>query len=246
MGTIPNIPISIAVSQVVVMAGGLGTRLGAQGATRPKVLQPVGDSVFLDVMLQGAIEQGFRDFHFCLGRHSDQVINHLATGLWSDLNVTVSVDPEPRGTAGALIAARPFLRESYILLLGDTYLPLDYRALETMLDADTHGVMVVAETEAALPANTEVTDGRVTGYSKEREFTGGLVDAGVALFRRDALDAVADESVPLDLSAVFRHLITAGRLAALQTWDRFYDIGTPERHAEFCRYWMSSRGEARC
>src|SRR4051794_32472077 len=102
---------------VAVLAGGLGTRLrGAIGAL-PKVLAPVAGRPFLDILLDQIAHQGFGRVVLLLGYRADAVEAHLAAAPRSDLRIETVVEPEPRGTAGALRLALSRLTSDPVVVM---------------------------------------------------------------------------------------------------------------------------------
>lgn len=224
-------PAPARAEQVVVLAGGLGTRLSGLARRRPKVLQPVGDETFVDVMLAPLRRDGFRRFHFCLGHLGTQVQTYLAT-LPDHEAITSVIEPTPRGTAGALLASTDLLDNVFLLLLGDTYLDIDYAALVHHLPPDALGVMVVTSAPCGVTPNVRTEAGRVTRYAKDG-VAGGQTDTGVALLRRAALRRLPTTDRPQDLNLLFQLLIQQRALAAFPVQTPFVDIGVPERYHRF-------------
>ncbi|WP_250285179.1 NUDIX domain-containing protein [Frankia sp. CiP1_Cm_nod2] len=220
------------ISQVVIVAGGPGTRLAGMLPGLPKVLAPVGGRPFLGHVLDLLAVQDIPSIHLCLGHRADQVIAYLEERPPDSLKVTASVEDTPLGTAGCLREAN--LEEEFVLLLGDTYTPVDLAGLvERWYATGREAAMVVLHNQDRLvPSNTEVRDGLVVRYDKAAE---GLeyVDYGIALLRRASLSRLPPG--PADLGTLFRSLIEDGELAALEVHQRFYEIGSPVSHAEFAR-----------
>ncbi|MEE4596102.1 sugar phosphate nucleotidyltransferase [Streptomyces sp. DSM 41524] len=219
--------------QVVVLAGGLGSRLGEAGRHCPKIMQPVEGRPFLDLLLQPLISRGMRRYVFCLGHLADPVTDHLRR-RWPELEISIHVDTAPRGTAGSLLAARHMLDEVFLVVLGDTYLDIDYAAMMDLLTPDVAAVMAVSDAQDDVPGNIEIEHGRVLLYDKGADaHDHAWVDTGALLLRREALGRlrVADESV--DLGALFHALIEHTALAAHVVHAAFYDIGTPARLSRF-------------
>jgi NDP-sugar pyrophosphorylase family protein len=219
-------------TQVVVLAGGLGTRLGAAGQNRPKALQHVNGEPFLDLMLAPLLRSGFRRFCFCLGHLADQIIAHLACQQ-DTLSIRYHVDPRPQGTAGSLLAARTLLDEDFLLVLGDTYLDIQYPILLNAFPADALGLMVVTDMVREVPGNVELTGNQVTRYDKSLGSRTQWVDTGALVLRRRALDFLDDLARPLDLAELFIRLIARRTLRAWYAGTPFYDIGTPHRLRSF-------------
>ncbi len=225
-------------TQVVVLAGGLGTRLGKLGRDRPKVLQEVGGRPFLDHFVAPFARAGVRRFHFCLGHLGEQVQEHLVR--FDGLAITSRIDP-PRGTAGALRSSIDFLDETFLVALGDTYLDVDIAGIADRLDAVAEGVMLVTSAWSDVPSNVAVHEGLVSRYDKGASAGCDYVDTGVIMLRRRALARIADTHDSIDLSVLFGRMIAAGALRAAVTDQRFYDIGTPERQVVFADFLAARR-----
>jgi NDP-sugar pyrophosphorylase family protein len=214
--------------QVVVLAGGLATRLRRLGGDLPKALRPVGGRPFVDVMLEPFVRQGFRRFHFCLGIGGDQLVRHLAS-LGPALEVTVEVESTPCGTAGALLQSSPWLDDTFLLAMGDTYFEFAYRSLFDLLPDRADGLLVVTSADSEVTPNVGLAGDVVAEYDKAG-VRAGWTDSGVAVLRRRSLDLLGGARLPLDLAALFLRLVERRSLHAVVTDRRFYDIGTPKRY----------------
>lgn len=219
-------------TQVVVLAGGAARRLGALARYTPKILQPIGDRTFLDLMVEPLVQQGFRRFHFCIGHLGEQVTQHLDEH-YGHLATTVHHDPVQRGTAGALRSSRDRLDETFVLLLGDTYLPADYERLVACQRRRRSTTLLVTSASCGVRPNIELDGERVARYDKAHGVPGGWVDAGAAVVERADLELLDDLDDPIDLSVLHERLIARRSLGALATDLPFWDIGTPERYARF-------------
>lgn len=221
--------------QVVVVAGGFGTRMADMLPATAKILAPVHGEPFFCHVLRLLAAQGVRRLHLCLGRYSDQIQDFLAHREPDGITVTTSVERAPLGTAGSLRAAAAALDDEFLLLLGDTYTPVDLIDLVNRhRRTGAEAAMVVLENRDWLvPSNVEVAEGLVVRYDK-RAVPGTLhhVDYGIALLRRASLSRLPDDG-PADLAVLFQSLIADRRLAALEVGHRFYEIGSPEGYAEF-------------
>ena len=99
---------------VVVLCGGLGTRLREVVSDRPKPMALIENRPFLEILIQNFRRAGFRRFVLCTGHLSDSVEAHFAN-RYSDLAIVISEENRPLGTAGAIknaehrIHSNPFL-----------------------------------------------------------------------------------------------------------------------------------------
>ncbi|MEO8902487.1 MAG: NTP transferase domain-containing protein, partial [Polyangiaceae bacterium] len=125
--------------QAVILAGGLGTRLGARTRDLPKALLPIAGRPFLAWLLEALQRSGYSQVVLCIGHHGEQIRDFLGEGQPFGLDVAYSKDGERLlGTGGAIRQAltRGLLEESFLVTYGDSYLPFDYAA--PLRDLDSH------------------------------------------------------------------------------------------------------------
>jgi len=227
--------------QAVILAGGLGTRLRPVTETIPKTLMPIGRRFFLHHLLRLLVENGVEDVLLLVGHLHERIVDAVGDGAAYGCRIDYSVEPELLGTGGAIKNAEATVHDEFFVLNGDTYLPIDYRALEARWDQrrnELDGLLVVYDnSQPVAPGNVRLADGElVLEYRKHADRGGGYVDAGVQVFNKAILDMIpAGQVVSLERE-VFPRLIAARRLGAYATSTRYYDIGTPERLAAFERY----------
>jgi len=231
--------------QALILAGGLGTRLRPVTQRIPKVLMPVGERFFLHYLLTMLVENGVRDVLLLIGHLGEQVVEAVGDGARYGCRVAYSVEPELLGTGGAIKNAAEKVHDEFFVLNGDTYLPLDYRALDQRWEQrrdELDGLLVVYDnSEPVAPGNVRLGGGDlVAEYRKHADAEGGYVDAGVQVFKKAILDMIPEGRVVSLEQEVFPKLIADRRLGAYPTSTRYYDIGTPERLEAFERYIASS------
>jgi len=223
--------------QIVVLAGGLGTRLYPLTHDIPKPMMPIGDKPFLHYQIEYLRRQGFREFLFLSGHLSRQIEDYFGDGGRHGVKIEYSVEPEPLGTGGGIRLALPRLRDWFILLYGDSFLPIDFNELAGGFQADGRDAMMVLYDNDQLtdvPDNVRLDEtGQVTAYDKTDSEQMTHVEAGVLVFKREVIaELTADRKFSLEMEK-FPQLITQNRLSGFVTQQRFYDIGTPARLAEF-------------
>src|SRR5580693_6734923 len=110
------------IRQCAVLAGGLGTRLGALTANAPKPLLPCGDRPFLGWLLREFVRFGVEEFVLLTGHLSEQVearVQELSALLPRAVRIVVAREPVRAGTGGAVFHAREHLAERFLLCNGD-------------------------------------------------------------------------------------------------------------------------------
>lgn len=221
--------------QAVILAGGLGTRLWPITEEIPKPMAPVAGAPYLEHQLRLLKRQQITDILLLIGHLGKQIENYFGDGGRLGLSIRYSREISPLGTGGALRQAGPLLAEQFLVIYGDSLLPIDYVEVFRALERSPAGGLVVVYDNSL--ADTSVRnnialddDGFVVRYDKEAQGGSQLayVEAGVLAFRRSILELIPAGVVSLE-KEIYPKLIARRQLTAYRTRQRFYDIGTPER-----------------
>ena len=226
--------------QAVILAGGLGTRLWPITKEIPKPMVPVRGVPYLEHQLRLLRQQEITDVVLLTGYLGEQIEEYFGDGRRLGLRIGYSREKVPLGTGGALRDARDLLNDAFLLIYGDSFLPIDYRAVADLLRSSGRlGVVVVYDNalgDTAVRNNIALdASGLVSRYSKERVDDPNLthVEAGVLSLRRAVVDLIPSSGKVSLETEIFPLLIARQELVAFVTRQRFYDIGTPDRLATF-------------
>ena len=224
---------------VVVLCGGLGTRLRQVVRDRPKALAPVGEEPFLAVQLRLLRDRGARQFVLCVGHMANQI--EAAFGDGSSLGVRIDYvrDGEQLlGTAGAIKQAERFFIPAAIVVNGDTYIDVNLADLaRTHAASGAVATLTLARVEDARRYGRVDFDGdRVIAFREKDPCSaaGGWINAGVYVLGRELLARVPPD-VPASLERdVFPDALRDGQFIAAFTQDETpHDIGTPDAFRDF-------------
>jgi mannose-1-phosphate guanylyltransferase len=220
--------------QAVILAGGLGTRLLPLTEAIPKPMVSVAGVPYLEHQLRLLAEQDIRDVLLLTGYLGEQIEAHFGDGSRMGLRIAYSRESSPLGTGGALREARDKLEHAFLIIYGDSYLPIAYReAFEHLIATGAEGLVVVYDNSLAdtsVKNNIDLDDGgRVARYEKDSPDRLSYVEAGVLALRRSVVDLMPTEGAVSLEKEIFPKLIARRQLAAFVTRQRFYDIGTPDR-----------------
>lgn len=221
-------------TQVVILAGGLGTRLRPITEKIPKPMVPVAGEPFLHWQLLDLRAQGFTRVLLLVAYLGEKVESHFGDGRSLGMEISYCYEPEPLGTGGALKNALPQLEDEFVLLNGDSFLRAP---LATMISAcqrgDFQAMVSTYDNHDPVPVipNIKVQDERVTDYKKDAGGDFKLIDSGVYVMRKNLI--ASKPETRFMLADLWPPLIAARRLGAFPVQERFYDIGTVERLKEF-------------
>lgn len=220
---------------VVILAGGLATRLRPVTEKIPKSLVEVAGKPFLDHQIALLRRHGLTDLVLCVGHLGEMIRDRYADGSPWGVRLRYSFDgPKLLGTGGALKRALPLLGKRFLVLYGDSYLPVDYQAVvNAFRTANQPALMTVfANADAWDKSNVWWEDGRIKLYSKREKLPQmRYIDYGLMGLTAPVFDAY-DAEQPFDLATPLEELSRHGRLAGHEVRQRFYEIGSPTGLAE--------------
>lgn len=218
---------------VCILAGGLGTRLGEQVSVTPKPLLPVAGQPFLLHQLRLLAAANATEVVLCVGYLGEQIEARIGREQFG-IRIAYSYDaPRLDGTLGALERALPLLPDRFLVLYGDTYLRLDYRAAaDQWRRSGCRALMTVFRNEGRWDtSNVEYQNRRVVAYDKAAPTPSmQWIDYGLGGLTRGAFEFI--DAGERDLARLYGRLAEMGELFGYEASERFYEIGTPESLAE--------------
>jgi len=223
----------LAAIDVLVLAGGFGTRIRPVLGDTPKLLAPVAGSAYLDHLLGWLARFGARRVVLALGHRAEAIVAHLAQRAPENIVVETAVEPQPLGTAGAIRWASAKLHSDPVLVInGDSFADVDLcRFLDHHRRVGMAGTVLCATVaDAGRYGRVRVDElGAISGFAeKDIAFRGAaLVNAGMYFVSAALLDAIASGAATSLERDVFERL-PSGSLAAFTQCGSFIDIGTPE------------------
>jgi len=221
--------------QLAILAGGLGTRLGPLTADTPKSLVPVLGKPFLEHQIELVREAGIKRLVLCIGHYGEKIIQRFGDGGAYGVEIAYSREGKDLlGTGGALKKAEGLLDDDFMMMWGDSYLLLDYADIWRSFQVqDLPAMMVVYRNQnKRVPSNVVVSGGKVVVYDKWVEDPAKVyIDEGLTCLRKEVLQRVP-AGQPFAIEQVFQDLAAERRLAAYETDQPFYEIGSPEGIAE--------------
>jgi NDP-sugar pyrophosphorylase family protein len=220
---------------VAILAGGLAIRLRPVTDEIPKALISVAGEPFLAHQLRLLATAGNRKVVLCVGYRGEMIEEAFGDGSIFGVELNYSYDgPQLLGTGGALKKALPLLGEQFLVLYGDSYLPIDYsEPVRAFVRSRKAGLMTVFRNEGRWDrSNVLFKEGVIESYAKENPRPEmDHIDYGLGVFNVSAFSSWADREV-FDLADVYGELLSRNELAGYEVRQRFYEIGSPAGLAE--------------
>ena len=216
--------------QAVILAGGKGTRLRPLTYKIPKPMILINGKPFLEHLLNLLKKYDIARIILCVGYLGEKIKDYFGQGSKWGMDISYSIEEELLDTAGAIKKAEGLLEGSFLLLNGDTYLPLNYSELiEYFSQRDRIGVMAVCR-KKNIPGkgSVKMEDGFIVDYKKNNENDLEYLDAGVSIYSRRLLKLIPEgRAVSLE-KEIYPQLIASRELLGYVSEERFYDMGTSE------------------
>jgi len=238
--------------QAIVLVGGEGTRLRPLTESVPKPALPLVDRPFLAYMVEWLAGHGVTEVVLACGFMPDALRGVLGEDEWAGVRIRYVVEPEPRGTAGAIRFAADQLGDEleprFLALNGDVLTDLDLSALLTAHAQRgaraTLGLHPVEDSSAYGLVSTDEGGTVLEFLEKTGEPVPGEINAGMYVLDRSVLELIpAGEEISIEHD-VFPRLVGDG-LFGLRLDGYWMDIGTPERYLQASWDILEGRVETR-
>lgn len=211
---------------VVIMAGGLGSRMGALTRETPKPMLPIDGRPVLQIILEQFRRQGFRRFCIAVNYLADCIIDHFGDGRGFDVEINYLCEKKRLGTAGALGLIEPALEHPFIVTNGDV---LMNESFGDILDEHrSHAAditVMVRDYEMQVPYGVvEESDGNAASII-EKPVHNFKVNAGVYCLSPKVLNLVP-RNIYLDMPELFNAAVAGDLKARIQRINGYWiDIG---------------------
>jgi D-glycero-alpha-D-manno-heptose 1-phosphate guanylyltransferase len=221
--------------QVVVLAGGLGSRLAGHTNGLPKPMVDFGGTPFLERILLEIKKHAIEEITLAVGHQSNAVTSYFLPN-WRGLKIKYSVEDVPLGTGGALFRAMDLDYDVVVLVNGDTIQEIPLNELVASLDdVETIASVGISKvSEGGDFGSLELDrDCFVRSWQEKLQKGEGVVYSGVAAIRTaelGALPAGLFPTTPFSFEEdVVPVLLTKAKIKGVMLKGPFYDIGTPAR-----------------
>jgi NDP-sugar pyrophosphorylase family protein len=213
---------------VVVLAGGLGTRVAHLTGSSAKAMLPIDGRPFLDFKLAELVAAGAEHIFLLVGHGAEEIRSRVETHRCGASVTLVEDGPVLLGTGGAVRRACDRLPERFWVTYGDTLLDVPLRQVEEWTEARglPAAMTVLHNRDRWETSNVSIDRDRVVAYEKGGEpGTHEHLDYGMLWLPARAF---SEEELPdaFDLGMVIERLVQAGDLGAWVVEHRFHDVGT--------------------
>jgi len=214
--------------QIVIIAGGLGSRLGKLTQKTPKALIKINKKPFIYYQLNQLSNQGFKKVVICVGYLGDKIRKYLGNGKKFNLNIQYSHDNKKLlGTAGCVRKAIPLLEDNFFVTYGDTYLPVNFKNIQKSFEKQNAKALVaIYKNDNKLGSSNVCFEGKNIFYKKNSKSKKmNFIEYGVSVFSKEIFNESKFKNLS-DLSDIISLLSKRKKLKHYVVKKRFYEIGS--------------------
>lgn len=218
---------------VIIMAGGLGTRLKDLTKNTPKPMLPVGSKPLLETIVLDYASQGFRKFYLAVNYKAEQIEAHFGDGSKFGVEIRYLHERERMGTAGGLSLLpespdAPFIVTNADLLTNQDFGDLVQLHTETGADA----TMAVRSYEMQVPFGVVHEDNGCIQAIVEKPVHRFTVSAGIYVLSPQVLSLIPTNCF-FDMPSLFEEMFRVGMKARCHSIDGYWlDIGRLEDYKQ--------------
>lgn len=224
--------------QMVILCGGLATRLGNIAKTTPKSMISVQGKPFLERQIEQLKKHQVKDIVLCVDYLSEKIETYFGNGNKFDVNIQYSHDgDEPLGPIGALKKAELLLNDVFFTMYGDSYVFVDYKkAYNQFIKQDKLAMMTAYQNHDKYDkSNLVIKNGKIVQYGSKKTKDMTYIDYGVSIFRKNILKQIPSNTF-FSTKDLYTNLVEKEQLLAFEVSKRFYHIGNPESLEELRKY----------
>ncbi len=219
------------VPDVVILAGGKGTRLSSVIRDIPKPMASIANRPFLSQLLNQLQKAGFQKVIMSVG-YKHEVIESYYGPNFKDIKVEYCIEHTPLGTGGGIrLALQQAATDDVLVINGDTFFDIDFSNFFTFHEHGKYDFSLALKpvAENTRYGSVQVNDSRITGFvEKGEQLNSGMINGGIYLVKRNRfLTQTSDTAFSLE-TEYLETLYQTGVLGGYIDDGYFIDIGIPE------------------
>lgn len=174
---------------VLIMAGGIGSRLRPFTENCPKPMLTIGDKPLLEILLDQLIENGFSDFYLSVNYLKEQIINYFEDGSKWNVNIQYLIEEKPLGTAGSISLLPKEIKKTFIVMNGDILTKFNLnQLLDFHYKNKSYTTICAREYEVSIPFGVLENEGIELKKIVEKPTYRNYVNAGLYAFDPTVLE----------------------------------------------------------
>jgi dTDP-glucose pyrophosphorylase/CBS domain-containing protein len=222
------LPEQVLPLQVMIMAGGFGTRLLPLTEDLPKPMLPVGKRPLMELTLERLRQAGIRRVNVAVHYKAEKITDYFGDGRDFGIELNYVAEDCPLGTAGAL-GLMQVPQEPLLVINGDILTQVDFRAMLAYHRKHKADLTVaVRQYDLQIPYGVIECEGAHVRQVREKPHLRFLVNAGIYLLEPSVHSYISPNGTRLDMTDLIQRLLEDGRsVVSFPIVEYWLDIGRP-------------------
>ncbi len=217
--------------EVIILAGGFGTRLQSVVKDVPKPMAEINGKPFLEYLLEYLSQYSITKIILSVGYKQD-VIKEYFQNSYKHISLGYSCEDEPLGTGGAIKQALKLIApetKNVLVLNGDTFFQIDLQklkkindtlsaditiSLKEMIDFDRYGAI-------------KIESNLVKKFEEKKFYKKAYINAGVYMIKKNIFDTLSETKFSFE-EFLEKNLALLKVCSYISNKSYFIDIGIPE------------------
>ena len=227
--TLDELDFKVMPNPVVIMAGGLGSRLGELTKNTPKPMLKVGSTPLLETILMSFVECGFYNFYISVNYKKEVIMDYFGNGSKWGVDIEYLIEDKRLGTAGALSLIKETYKNPIIVTNGDVMTSMDYHSLlKHHVEQKSKATMCVRKHEYAVPYGVVEVEGCEIMTLLEKPIKSFNINAGIYVIEPEIIDRIPKD-IFYDMTTFFEDIVkTNQRRCVFFLRDYWIDVGQVE------------------
>lgn len=222
------------ITEAIILAGGLGTRLKGVVHDIPKPMAPINDIPFLKYLLEDVHQYGMERIILAVGYKWEAIRDYFGDKFMG-MEIVYAIENEPLGTGGGIKNAMEYLiGTDFFLLNGDTFFKVDLRALEVHYSTNESDLCLSlkAMTNFDRYGTVSLEGNQITAFQEKKPMTEGLINGGVYILNTKIFELAKGQKKFSFETDIMESGLEQFKVHGFISDSYFIDIGIPEDYQQ--------------
>lgn len=222
--------------KVVILAGGLGTRLQSIVKDIPKPMVDINGIPFIELLMLNIIKYGAKEFVICVSHKKEIIIEYFGS-IYRGIPIKYSVEDIPLGTGGAIKQAFDVYGiDNAVVINGDSFVKMDYRKFYSDFKNETFAIALKYVQNASRYGLVKTKDGKAIKFEeKTNNIKAGYINTGIYLINKKLWKIYSLSGNFSFEKNILEQYIKEYNPKFLKTDEYFIDIGIPKSYKKACK-----------
>ena len=211
---------------LVVLAGGKGSRIKSLLRNRPKPMAIFNKKPFLEYIIQNYSKYHFKNIFILTGYKSDIIYKKFNNKYYNFNHIKCLKELRPMGTAGALSVLKKKNVNDFILINGDTFLDINLNQLIKSCSKNSYGSITLVKNDF-YKSNRKLSTLALRENKIIYQDKSNFMNGGIYFFKKKIFKLIKNKNTSLE-NDILPNLIKNKKISGIKTKNFFLDIGTPE------------------